>query len=236
MTDHDQLHHPDGHPDDRPIDWLRELPPVDPPAGFLDGVIRKVVVRRFAAASALVGLSVVVGAIFVSDRYATGIDEVAVPVEQLVARHQVITSGPTLTATGWRPETSPEPPFVVTVAPVGHDVAGVWWSDGLEALQVYLDNKVSVFEQRGSSAPLDDRYEVVDEVPVPGCENDARILRPVGRAHVALIDCDGVAFTLVATRSSHLFECVQAVVPPEPMRLGQQVRKSAGVLVGAAGP
>lgn len=232
MTDHDQL----DHPDDRPIDWLAALPPVDPPPGFLDGVIRKAVVRRFAAASALVGLSVVVGAMLVSNRYGREPGRIEPPVEQFVARHTAIVDGPDATATGWQAVQRVEPPFVLAVAPFAGAAEGAWWSEGHGALQVLLDGGVSVFEQIGRLGGAIERFEVAERVAVPGCDNEAAIVRVAAEAYVAVLDCEGLALTFVARRHSHLVECVRNVVAPEPLRLGQNVHHSARLLLGLTGP
>lgn len=231
MTDHDQL----GHPDDRPIDWLADLPPVEPPAGFLDGVIRKVVVRRFAAASALVGLSVVVGAMFVSNRYGSEPGRVELPVEQFVARHTAVVDRPDVTAAGWRAVQRVEPPFVLPAVPLAGAARAAWWSEGHDALQVLVDGGVSVFEQVGSIDTAIERFEVADRVMVPGCNNEAAIVRAAEGVYVAVLDCEGLALTFVARRHSHLVECVRNAVAPEPFRLGQNVERSARVLLGLTG-
>lgn len=140
--------------------WVRDLPPVDPPFGFYERMLRSGHRRRFGAGGLVGAAAAVLVAMFVLVGVTPPAEAMVPPVDEYVARHQALTAGGSGAATVGSNEYAPVEPGSVSddpaaVAPeqLGGELArrGVWRAgDGVNhAMYASGPQSASVYSEHG---------------------------------------------------------------------------------------
>lgn len=236
---------------------VRSLPAVEPPAGFLDGLVLELEAPEEAAApsrlAAVLPLrrraalanaaAAVVAGLFLVATGSGGEQAVAVSPEVggAVEQHATtISSMPPVSAglvSGMPPSQVPEPFLAPDRLGDYRLVRALRSPEGVYLLYRTAEHGLSVFEQEGE-LDLDRLPKAGERLEVDG--DDAwRWIAPRGGGRVLVLDRDGVVVTLVGDESAEAVLAAARALPDGPGRgepLGARFRRACGDALEALSP